>query len=142
MADLEKVRVDKWLWSVRLFKSRSLSAEAVKAGRIRIGSNILKPAYMVKLKDVLEVRRDGFHYKYEVIGLIDKRVGAPLAVLCYNDLTPVEEKEKYNIWFANEMRERGAGRPTKRERRDIDGFKVGDDDYDDFDIDDDTDDDD
>ena len=73
------------------------------------------------------VKKNGFHMEYEVVDLIEKRVSAPLAQACYNDITPEEELNKYKSWFIgkarSEMREKGAGRPTKRERREIDDFK-------------------
>ncbi|MCS6929330.1 MAG: RNA-binding S4 domain-containing protein [Saprospiraceae bacterium] len=123
-----KVRVDKWLWSVRIFKSRTLATEACKAGRVRIDGEPLKPSHLIAEGDVLTVRKDGFNFRYRVLRLIEKRVGAPIAVTCYEDLTPAEERNKYQAWFINtvggvEKREKGAGRPTKKERRELEEFK-------------------
>ena len=133
-APLNKVRLDKWLWSVRIFKSRTQATDACKAGKIKLEGVVLKPSHMVQQGDLLEVRKGGFVLQYKVLELIEKRVSAPLAQACYQDLTPEEELNKYNAWFIGkarpEVREKGAGRPTKRDRRVIDEFKTFDDDED------------
>ncbi len=124
---LKKVRIDKWLWSVRIFKSRTIATDACKSGKVKIADVAVKPSYLLSREEIIEVRKNGFNLQFRVIDLIQKRVGAPIAQKCYEDLTPQEELEKYNNWFigkaAPEMRERGAGRPTKKERREIDRFK-------------------
>lgn len=124
---MEKVRIDKWLWSVRIFKSRTLAADAIKSGKVRIGEANAKPSDSVVVGQIVHVKKDGFNLEFLVKKLIDKRVAATLAVECYDNLTPVEEMSKYKDWYVGkqgvEFRERGTGRPTKRERRDIDGFK-------------------
>lgn len=124
---LEKVRVDKWLWSVRIFKSRTLATDACKAGKVKIEGESVKPSYSIQRGEVVEVRKNAFNFQYKVIDLIEKRVSAPLAQACYEDLTPEEELNKFNDWFVgkagSEKREKGVGRPTKRERRNIDRFK-------------------
>lgn len=128
---MDKVRVDKWLWAVRIFKSRTLAGDVVRAGKVRVNDKIVKPSYAITVGDVLTVQKNGFNMTYECLKLIDKRVGAPIAVTCYEDKTPAEEKTKYKDWFigksGGEFREKGAGRPTKRERRDISRFKEKDD---------------
>lgn len=124
---MEKVRVDKWLWSVRIFKSRSISTDACKKGRIKIGDKTVKPSYLLSRGEIVLVYKEGFNLEFEVVELINKRVSAVLAQPCYKNLTPADELNKYKDWFvgkaAPERRERGAGRPTKRERREIDEFK-------------------
>lgn len=124
---LEKVRVDKWLWSVRIFKSRTLATSACKAGKVKIDDATVKPSYLLQRDEIVEVRKSGFDLKFKVVDLIQKRVGAPLAEKCYQDMTPEEELNKYKDWFVGkanpERREKGAGRPTKKERRKIDKFK-------------------
>lgn len=127
---MAKVRIDKWLWSVRIFKSRTLATDACKAGKVRIGEEPVKPAYLITENEIVTVKKDGFNLRYRAIQLIEKRVGAPIAVTCFEDVTPEEEKNKYKAWFLNgiataEKREKGAGRPTKKERREIDEFKEG-----------------
>ena len=124
---MEKVRVDKWLWSVRIFKSRSIASDACRSGNIFLGEERLKPSHMIKIGDLLLVKKDGFNLSFKVLRLIEKRVGAPIALTCYENLTSEEEMNKYKDWFIGkarpEFRERGAGRPTKKERREIDDFK-------------------
>ena len=123
----EKVRVDKWLWSVRIFKSRTLAADTIKLGRVKVNDAQVKSSHLVVRGDLISVKKNGFNFTFKVVDLIDRRVGAPIAVRCYQDLTPEEELQKFDDWFVGktgaEFRERGTGRPTKRERRDIDGFK-------------------
>ncbi len=128
-----KVRIDKWLWSVRIFKSRTISTDFVKSGKVKVGGADVKPSFLVGENDTVVVKKEGFNFEFKVLKLIEKRVGSPIAVTCYLDVTTDEERNKYNAWFLAgsgkaEMRERGAGRPTKRERREIDWFKDGDED--------------
>lgn len=124
---LEKVRVDKWLWSVRIFKSRTLATDACKSGKVKVGDDNVKPSYLLQREEIVQVHKNGFRLQFRVLDLIQKRVAAPLAQACYEDLTPEEELNKYNDWYvgkgASERREKGAGRPTKKERREIDRFK-------------------
>lgn len=124
---MEKVRIDKWLWSVRIFKTRTLATNACKSGKVKISDKTIKPAYLLTRGETVQVRKDGFDLTFAVKDLINKRVSATLAAPCYENLTPPEELNKYKDWFvgkaAAERREKGAGRPTKRERRDIDHFK-------------------
>ena len=125
MAD--KVRIDKYLWSIRIFKSRTLATDACKEGKVKLHEENAKPSAMVTVGDIIDVVKDGFKLKYKVVQLIEKRVSPILAKPCYEDLTPEEEINKYKSWFIGkggpERRERGAGRPTKRDRREIDEFK-------------------
>jgi ribosome-associated heat shock protein Hsp15 len=124
---MEKVRIDKWLWSIRIYKSRTLAADAIKAGKVKIGEAEAKPSDVVAVGQKIYVKKDGFNLEFLVVKLIEKRVSAPLAAACYENLTPAEELNKYQEWFVGksgvEWRERGTGRPTKRERREIDNFK-------------------
>ncbi len=124
---MDKVRVDKWLWSVRIFKSRTIATDACKAGKIKINGVNVKPSYQLQRDEIVVVRKNGFDFQFKVIDLIQKRVGAPLAMQCYEDRTPEEELNKYKQWFigkaAAEAREKGTGRPTKKDRRAIEDFK-------------------
>lgn len=124
----DKVRIDKWLWSVRIFKSRTLATDECKSGKVRINGTGVKPSYMLTLGEVVEVKKNGFSFSYKVLNLIEKRVGAPIAIGCYEDLTPEEELNKYKDWYVGkglgEIRGKGAGRPTKKERREIDQYKT------------------
>jgi ribosome-associated heat shock protein Hsp15 len=124
---MEKVRIDKWLWSVRVFKSRTIAADEIKSGKVRIGDHVAKPSDNVQVGQVVQVKKDGFNFEFFVKALIDKRVAAPIAMECYENRTPEAELNKYKEWYVGkqgtEQRERGTGRPTKRERREIDDFK-------------------
>ena len=124
---LKKVRIDKWLWSVRIFKSRSMATDACKSGKIKVGEQNVKPSYLLKREETVFVKKNGFNLTFKVIDLLEKRVSATLAQPCYEDLTPPEEMNKYNDWFVGkgrpEIREKGTGRPTKKDRREIDRFK-------------------
>lgn len=124
---MDKVRVDKWLWSIRAMKTRSLATKNCKDGKVSKDGLKLKPSSLVSQGDVIEIKKDGFNLTFRVDQLLEKRVGAPLAKECYTDLTPAEEYQKYESWFNHqrkaEFRERGTGRPTKRERREIEHFK-------------------
>ncbi len=124
---MDKVRIDKWLWSVRIFKSRTIATAACKAGRVKIGESIVKPSDKVAVGQMVYVKKEGFNLEFLVKKLIEKRVGAPIAQACYENLTPEEEMNKFSDWFigkaATERRDKGAGRPTKRERREIDAWK-------------------
>lgn len=124
---MDKVRIDKWLWSVRIFKSRTIAADACKEGKVKWNGHAAKSSQLIQAGDRLEVKKEGFNMQYKVLNLIEKRVGAPIAQACYEDLTPAEELNKYKDWFVGkagaEYREKGAGRPTKKERRVIDDFK-------------------
>lgn len=106
-----------WLWSVRIFKPRSLANKAVSGGHVRLNGSTVKPAHVVKPGDMVTVREPGWERKFEVVEVITKRVGAPIAVKCYVDHSP--ERPAY-LSAANARRDRGAGRPTKRDRRQID----------------------
>lgn len=123
----EKIRVDKWLWGVRIFKTRTLAGDTVRQNRVKINGQIAKPSTLIQIGDSLEVKKEGFFMQYKVLGIVQTRVSALLAAPCYENLTPAEELKKYDSWFlANsgaEARERGTGRPTKKERREIDKFK-------------------
>jgi len=125
---LQKVRIDKWLWSVRIFKSRTMATDACKSGKVKINEKGVKPSYMVSREEIVTVKKEGFNYVFKVVDLIEKRVGAKLAQPCYENLTPEEEMKKFESWFINnskrfEQREKGEGRPTKRDRRNIERFK-------------------
>ncbi len=128
---MNKIRVDKWLWSIRIFKSRTLATDACKGGKVKIAGLSVKPSYQISAGDTVVVKKNGFHFEFRANTLIEKRVGAAIAATCYEDVTPEAEKTKYAEWFLNasptgEKRERGTGRPTKKERRDIDDVKDGD----------------
>lgn len=119
--ELKEVRIDKWLWAVRLFKTRSLAADACKKGRIARGSSNLKPSHNVRVGDVVLVKRPPVTYSFKVLALTENRMGAKLVPEFMENVTPQEqfdilEMAKFSI---NGRRDRGTGRPTKRERRQL-----------------------
>ena len=121
----EEVRIDKWLWSVRLYKTRSQAAEACRAGKVKLNGVPVKSSHDVKVGEVYEITIEQLHKVVEVKALLGNRVGAKLVPDFMNDLTPGEEYERIQMirQYNFERRDRGTGRPTKRERRDLDEFK-------------------
>ena len=108
-------RVDSWLWAVRVLKTRSAATAASKAGHVTVNDERAKPAQTVRVGDVVRVRLDGEERILQVSRLIAKRVGAPVASECYVDLTPPKPPKEERVLTV--VRDRGAGRPTKRDRR-------------------------
>lgn len=123
--ETEKLRIDKYLWSIRLFKTRSLATEACKAGRVKLNGQNIKPSYVVKVGDIYQVQKGIERKIVKVLGLLERRVDAKTAVQFYEDQTPEEETTAYKSAFQAPIltRDRGAGRPTKRDRREIDDLK-------------------
>ncbi len=124
---MSTTRIDKWLWSVRIFKSRSKATDACKSKKISINEKTAKPSTLVAVGDKIIAKKDGFNFEFLVKDIISKRVSATLAEPCYENITPESEINKYKNWFigkgAPERRDKGAGRPTKKERREIEEFK-------------------
>lgn len=127
MAEQEKLRIDKYLWSIRLFKTRSLATEACKAGRIKLKGQNLKPSAIVKIGDVYQVSKGIEKKLIEVIDFSYQRTDSPTALTKYKDLTPVEETQGFKSMFHAPVlkRTRGTGRPTKKDRRETDGLIEG-----------------
>ena len=119
------IRIDKWLWAVRIFKTRSLASQACRAGKVKIDEVAVKPSREIKLEDEIHVQIGPLNRIIKVTGLIHNRVSAKLAVENYEDLTPKEEIEKVKMVreLNYEYRDRGTGRPTKKERRIIEQLK-------------------
>jgi ribosome-associated heat shock protein Hsp15 len=117
-------RVDKFAWSVRLAKTRSQASEAVSKGRIRLNDQSVKPAKEVKLGDIIQIVRHTATFSFKIIQLLDKRVGAKLVQDYIIDITPDEEREKLKIYQAAQSvyRENGTGKPSKKDRRELDSF--------------------
>lgn len=120
MSVSENVRIDKWLWAVRIYKSRSQATEACRKGRVFIDGEAVKPSRGVKINDHIIVRKMPVIHTYKVTGLIEKRVSPQLALNNYEELTPEEELNKINQNHSFFGRDKGLGRPTKKERRMID----------------------
>ena len=119
-----ETRVDKFLWAIRVFKSRSAASEACKKGKVIIGDIAVKPSRNINAGEKIIVKKPPVNYTYIVVQPIENRVGAKLVSEFVTDITPEEEKAKINPGAntINGFRPRGAGRPTKRERRDIEDF--------------------
>ncbi len=124
---MDKARLDQWLWSVRIFKSRTKATEACKNGKVTVNGVKSKASTSVVNGDHIGVNKNRFLYEFIVREVIRKRVSASLAADCYEDITPAEELKKFDQWYIGksqgEFREKGAGRPTKKERRAIEEFK-------------------
>ncbi|RLD43044.1 MAG: RNA-binding S4 domain-containing protein [Bacteroidetes bacterium] len=119
------VRIDKWLWSVRIYKTRTLATQACKSGHISIDGNSVKASREIKIGDIIVLRKDHLNMQLKVKELAEKRMGAKLVSDFMEDLTPQEEYDRLKAINSGgfEQRERGVGRPTKRNRRDITSFK-------------------
>jgi ribosome-associated heat shock protein Hsp15 len=117
------MRIDKYLWAVRLFKTRGEAADACKGGKIKINGMDAKPSREVKPGEVITVRRIPVLYTYKIIAVIDKRQPAKNVPLYIENMTPPEELAKLTESLTSGIRrEQGAGRPTKKERRELDGL--------------------
>lgn len=120
--ELAEVRIDKWLWSVRLYKTRSVATEACGAGHVAVGSDKVKASKTVRIGDEVSLSGHDRVVRCRVERLVDKRVGAPVAVTCFTVLEVKETESR--AWFEEVgVRDRGAGRPTKRDRRQTDQLR-------------------
>ena len=118
---MDQTRVDRYLWAIRLYKTRSDATDACRGGHVELNGRAAKPAASVKVGDRLAVRAQGRPWIIEVTALIDKRVGAPVAARCYIDHSPPAPKPEH-VAVAG-VRDRGTGRPTKKDRRQLDRFR-------------------
>ncbi|MDT9694580.1 RNA-binding S4 domain-containing protein [Streptomyces sp. P17] len=118
----ESVRVDSWIWAVRLIKTRSAGAAACKGGHVRVNGERVKPAHSVRVGDEVRLRHEGRERIVVVKRLIRKRVGAPVAVQCYVDNSPPPPPREAVAPAG--IRDRGAGRPTKRDRRELERLRA------------------
>ncbi len=120
----EQTRIDKYLWAIRAFKTRSEATEACKGGKVKVSGAPVKPSRCVQPGETIQVRKGVVTYTYKVLQPLEKRVGAKLVPEYAQDLTPQAELEKLQLaresFFVT--RERGSGRPTKKDRRDIQEF--------------------
>lgn len=124
---MDNVRVDKWLWGIRIYKTRTLATKQCKNGKVQVNGKNVKASQLIVVGDVLTAEKEGYFLSLKATKLIGKRVGATIAVQCYEDLTTQDEYNKFESWYVGkgraEIREKGAGRPTKKERRTIEDFK-------------------
>jgi len=123
--DSDEVRIDKWLWAVRIYKTRSLATEAIRNGRVKVGGQVVKPSREVHLNDVIDIHLGIYHKTIKVTRMLHNRVGAALVPDYLEDLTSQEEYDKLKTQqeMKPEFRPRGLGRPTKKHRRLIDHLK-------------------
>ena len=121
--DSKPVRIDAWVWSVRMAKTRSEAADAVKAGHVKLNGNATKPSQQVVPGDRVRIWRNHHEHDLEVLATVSKRVGAPIARTCYIDHAPPPPPKEFMPSVP--VRERGSGRPTKKERREMDKFRGG-----------------
>ncbi len=128
MSTIESVRIDKFLWAVRLFKTRSIAAEACKKGRITMGGMPVKTSRVVKPDDIIEIRVPPIIRSFKVLALADNRMGAKLVAGFIEDVTPPDVLEVLELSKLAQAdgRRKGLGRPTKKERREMDEFLIGD----------------
>jgi len=139
-----EVRIDKWIWAVRIFKTRTVAAEACKKGRVSIGGVVVKPSRTVKIGDIVDVRKPPVTYSFKVIALTENRLGAKLVPEYMENVTPKSQLDLLEMVRISGFvdRRKGLGRPTKREGRDLAAFTMSmydsqgegwddDDDYDD-----------
>ena len=135
----DQARIDKWLWAVRIYKTRSIAAEACKKGHVSIGDRTAKPAHNIRVGDIVNVKKAPITYSFRVLKCAENRVGAKLVPELMENITT---QEQYEILEMSKIsgfidRQRGTGRPTKKERRDLDVF-VGEsfnDEFEEFDFD-------
>src|ERR1035437_9341385 len=122
MSEKKEIRIDKFLWSVRIYKTRSIASDECRKGRIVINDIQVKPSRIVLKNEIITVKKPPVNYSYRVIEPIENRVGAKLVAKFIEDLTPGEEKLKLELGQTGGMiyRDKGTGRPTKKERRQID----------------------
>jgi ribosome-associated heat shock protein Hsp15 len=125
MLEPNKIRIDKYLWCIRAFKSRTLASEACEGGKVKISGERIKPAHAVKVGEVISVQQGYYRKEYKVLGLLDKRVSAKIAVEYAEDVTPPEEREKAlaGRFVSYESSFGDSGRPTKKDRRELQKFR-------------------
>lgn len=121
---MKEARIDKWLWAARIFKTRTIAADACKKGRVKIGESLVKASHMIRPGDVINVRKPPITFSFKVLQAIENRVGAKLVPEIFENVTSPEQYELLEMsrigGFVN--RARGTGRPTKKERRNLEEF--------------------
>jgi len=125
MSEREKLRLDKYLWAIRLFKTRTMAASACDAGKVKFDASPVKASRNVNIGDEYEIKTEAKRWRIKVTGLLEKRVAHPEAIKNYIDITPEEELERIKFQaasFHTGKRQSKIGRPTKKERRDLDDF--------------------
>jgi len=125
MAEKHNTRIDKWLWAVRIFKTRAMATEACSGGKVKINETAVKASRKIITGDLIQVRKGVVKHLYCVLKIAEKRMGAKLVLNFLDDITPEEElaKLKSSQKQSIQTREKGQGRPTKRERRNMDKYR-------------------
>lgn len=120
----DSARIDKWLWAARIYKTRSIAVDAIKNGRVTIDGTTVKPSRTIKEGEVINVRKPPVTFSFKVKACIESRVGAKLISNVYENVTDPQEYEKLEMSRISGFvdRQRGTGRPTKKERRQLDAF--------------------
>jgi ribosome-associated heat shock protein Hsp15 len=127
MSETEKLRIDKYLWAIRLFKTRSLASEACEKGKVKNDAGPVKPARPVHAGEEYEVKTEAKRWRIRITGLLDHRLGHVEAIKYYEDITPAEELQRMQFQaasFHTGKRLSKTGRPTKKQRRDLDGMST------------------
>ena len=125
MSETEKLRIDKYLWSIRIFKTRSIAADACNSGKVKLNGASVKPAKTVTLGDQYDIKTENKKWKIEVTSLLHNRVKYEEAIKSYLDLSPIESLDKTqssSFIFNTGKRQSKQGRPTKKEKRKLDDF--------------------
>lgn len=124
MGKENEVRIDKWMWATRIFKARTIAAEACKKGRVSVSGTTVKPSRTIKIGDIIQVRKPPVTYSFKVLALTENRMGAKLVPEFLENVTPPEQMEILELsrisGFIN--RSKGMGRPTKRDSRELKKF--------------------
>lgn len=120
-----EVRIDKWLWAMRIFKTRTIATDACKKGRVSMGGSVLKPSRMIKVGDVVDVRKPPVTYSFRVKALTENRLGARLVPEFLENITPQSQYDLLEMTRISGFvdRQKGLGRPTKRDSREMSKFK-------------------
>lgn len=120
-----EVRIDKWLWAMRVFKTRTMATDAVKKGRVTMGGNVVKPSRTVKAGDIIDVKKPPITYTFKVLQISNNRLGAKLVPDYLENLTPQSQYDLLEMTKISGFvdRRKGLGRPTKREGRDLAAFR-------------------
>ena len=123
---MNEVRIDKWMWATRIFKTRTVAGEACSKNRVTVNDVAAKPSRMIRVGDTIQVRKPPITYSFKVLGLTENRVGAKLVPDYLENITPPEQYEILELQKISGFvdRARGTGRPTKKERRDLDEFNA------------------
>lgn len=121
---MSEVRIDKWLWAVRIFKTRSIAADACKLGRVSINNSKVKPSRIIRIGEVIQIRKPPITYSFKVLQLSENRMGAKLVPLFMENVTSKEQLDLLQLQRLNGFidRAKGTGRPTKKDRRELDEY--------------------